>query len=143
MIGHSARTLTDAIIAALDVAGITVGDGEKPAGGGWDDVARLSDHGGYVLLYPLVGGTTAGPISDLAADATVLYQLTAVGASRQQAEWIADQARVVMLSKAFAPAGRVVTLVVIDMLGGATRDDAGKTPLWFSPDRYSVTTVPA
>lgn len=145
MSDFSGRLLTDAIIAALTAAGLTVGDGEKPSAGGWSGPAGQSTFAPYVVVYPLVGGSTSGTIAAPDADATPLYQLTSVGGTRAQAEWAADKARTVMLSTSWwgDADGRKVIQVRVDMLGGARRDDLDQPPLWYSPDRYGVYTTPA
>lgn len=138
---HAARLVTDGVVAALEDAGLTVGDGEKPAGGGWVGTAGQSGFVPYVVVYPLAGGTVDGPIDGPAEDAYPLYQITAVGATRAQCEWAADTARDALLA-GFLLAGRRVAHVQVDMLGGTRRDDQNQPPLWYSPDRYSITTTP-
>lgn len=137
---HRGRKVTDAVIAALDAAGLTVGDGQKPDSAGWN--AARTRFEPYVVVHGLPGGTTDGPLDDADADAEPLYQITAHGASRAQAEWCADEARTVMLAAAFTISGRTVAQVSIDMLGGCRRVDDLQPPQWQAVDRYRVLTVP-
>lgn len=54
----------------------------------------------YVMIYPIPGGRFSGPaFSAPNADADAVYQLTSVGKGREQAEWLADRARHVMLDR--------------------------------------------
>jgi len=140
---HVARSTTDAVVYNLDAAELVVGDGEKPDAGGWQGSPGSSTFVGYVVVHPIPGGTTDGTLEAPEERAEALYQLSAVGATRQQAEFIADRTREVMLQWPLVIAGRVVDLVSTDTLGGAVRDDAGQPPLYQVADRYRITTEPA
>ena len=143
MVTHSGRLLTNAIIENLQAEGLTVGDGERPAtGAGWTGAAGQSDYQGYLVVHPLSGGRTDGPIGALDEDAFPLYQLTAWGATRAQCENIADLSRSVMLEVPIVVEGRYVAHVRIDMLGGARRNDQVQPPEWQGVERYRVTTTP-
>ncbi len=133
---HVGRVLTDAIIAALEAAGLNVGDAVRP-----DDATATA---GYVVVYGLGGGTTDGPVGNPEDDAAALYQLTSVGHDRKQAEWVADKARQVLLAATLTlTGGRKVLRVGVDMLGGVIRDDDVAPPIWYSPDRYRIFTTPS
>lgn len=138
----SGRVLTDAIIAALAAAPCDVGDGEKPTGAGWQGVPDQSQFAPYLVLHPVSGGTTDGTLAASDDDAASLYQLTAVGATREQAEWAADEGRDVMLGVAITVSGRSVAQVRVDMLGGARRDDTVQPSVWMAVDRYRVVSTP-
>ncbi len=121
---HAARPLTAAVISVLQTAGLTVGDADAPA-----EVSGA----GYVVVYPLPGGSFDGSLADAWSDADPVYQLTSVGRSRQQCEWVADKARVTMLAATWTlPDGRKVMRVRPDMSGGTMRDDdTGGPPIWY------------
>lgn len=142
---HSGRLVTDAVIAVLEDAGLVVGDAEKPKTDpcGWAGAPGKSNFVPYVVVYPLAGGTIDGTLDGPHEDAWPLYQLTSVGATRAQAEWTADVARDALLANTLAVTGRRITHVQIDELAGARRDDLDQPPVWYSPDRYSIATVPA
>lgn len=54
----------------------------------------------YCVLYPL-GSTSSGPpFGDADADARLLYQVTCVATTAEQAEWMADKVRSGMLARA-------------------------------------------
>lgn len=139
---HLNRPLTEAIVAAINAAGLLAEAGQAPAGAGWQGSAAASTFVPYVAVYPM-SGSLDGAIDYGQEDATKFVQLTCVGATVAQAEWASDVARVALLSTAPTVTGRSVALVVIDQLGSCTRDDAIQPPLWYVADRYSVTTTPA
>jgi hypothetical protein len=139
---HQTRPVTAAIIAALRAEGLAVGNAEQPPGSGWQNTPGTSTHVAYVVVYPLAGGSLDGSLADGQEDAEALYQLTCVGASAEQAEWVADAARASLLGASLTVPGRSVPLIIIDTLGGSVRDDNTQPPVWWIADRYSVRTTP-
>jgi hypothetical protein len=139
---HSGRLLTDAVIHALESAGLKVGDNVAPPGVGWVGVPGASSFTGYVVVYGLTGGVLDGPIGAPDDDASTIVQLTSVGADRRQCMWVADKARGVMLTTPLQIIGRTVSRVAVDMLGGTVRDDDVQPSVTFSPDRYRIWTTP-
>jgi hypothetical protein len=146
---HLGNDLSTAIVAALTSAGLLVGDGEAPTTGGWQGTPMASPFVPYVDVHPIPGGFSDGTISTPDSDAGALYQLIAVGATRAQAEAIGDDVRAAMVAFTFTPTnGRAVSLVRLEMLGGAMRDDsirgnAVQPSVWIVSDRYRIFTVPA
>jgi hypothetical protein len=141
---YRGRSVTEAIIAVLSApyAGLTVGDGEKPAAGGWAGAAGESSFRGYVVVHPIGVYEIGGTLADPSADVWPLHQITAYGAKRAQCEEIADDAREVMLNAALIVAGRRVSLVQPDGIGLVTRLDEVQPPIFMAPDRYMVCTTP-
>lgn len=140
---YRSRAVTDAIITMLTVAGLVVGDGEKPDGGGWQGVDAQSNFIPYVVVHPIGAYEIDGPIGDTAADVWPLHQLTSYGATRSQCELAADRAREAMLTGALAVTGRRVLMVQPDLLGIVSRDDDVQPPIFSAPDRYEICTTPA
>lgn len=65
----------------------------------------------YSVLYPL-GITTSGPAyGDADADARVLFQVTCVASTAEQAEWMADKVRGALLGR--TAKGDFVTTIAI------------------------------
>ncbi|MCX4761911.1 hypothetical protein OG562_13185 [Streptomyces sp. NBC_01275] len=65
----------------------------------------------YSVLYPL-GITTSGPaFGDADADARVLFQVTCVASTAEQAEWMADKVRAAILGR--SAKGDFVNAVVV------------------------------
>ncbi len=131
---HKGRELTDQVITALTTAGLTVGDAVAPT--------SISAGAGYVVVYPLLGGDTDGTIGNPNDDASIVYQLTSVGADRRQCEWVADKARETILAAAPTLTNRKVTYIDVDMLGGVQRDDDVQPPTFYCPERYRIRTTP-
>lgn len=145
---HQGRLLTDAILAALAADDIIVGDNTKPpedqAVCGWDGTPGESDFIPYVVVWPLPGGVTSGTILHEHADAFPIYQITSIGATREQCEWLADKVRVIAEQRSsWSPPGRTVMQVRVDQFGGATPDHTAQPPVHMCPDRYRPITTPA
>jgi len=127
------REHTDAVIAALEAAGLTVGDAVAP-----DDTDPP-----YVVVYAIAGGGSTGTLARPDDDAFLVYQATCVGTSREQAEWLADKALELLGPDAVAVPGRRVCRVSLDMHGGIQRDDNVTPPVFWSAPRFRMTTTPA
>lgn len=88
------RHITDQMLTWLADTGKPVGDGEAPAGGGWQGEVNKSNFTPYVVLSVLSGSPdNAGPLGDAGSSVTFSYALTVYGLSREQCEWMADEAR--------------------------------------------------
>jgi hypothetical protein len=124
------RAHTDAVIATLEAAGLTVGDAEAP-----DAVPP------YVVVYPISGAGYTGRLTAPQDDAALIYQVTCVGVSREQAEWLADTSMVLL--GGFAVTGRNIAYVSLDLSGGVQRDDAQTPPVFYVTPRFRVMTTPA
>ena len=124
------RIHTDAIVAALEAAGLTVGDAEAPT---------FSPP--YVVVYPILGGALYGVMLKPHREAELLYQVTCVGLSRRQAQWLQDEARGVLLG-GVAVAGYQVEHVVPELVSGVTREDEGATTLFVAREQYRIFTTP-
>jgi hypothetical protein len=139
---HETRQLTSAVIAVLTSAGLTVGRGEKPAAGGWQGQAEVTNFVPYVVVYSL-DGDLDGAIDYGAEDSTFRYQFSSIGATAEQAEWAADTARLALLATTPSVTGRRIGLITFDDLGGTVRDDKQQPPLWQVAERFTVMTTPA
>lgn len=139
----SIRLTGNAVVAALRNANLNVGDGEKPRDVGWTGVPGQSDFHAYIIVYPTGGGGVDGSIGRPHDDVTLVYQLTCVGSTREQTDWMRDKARGVMLNRAnLQVAGQSIVSVEIDVPIATSRDDDEQPPLWFSADRFRVRTSP-
>lgn len=125
------RTHTDAVIAALEGAGLTVGDAVAP------DAAPP-----YAVVYSVSAGGWSGTLAEPYEDAALVFQVTCVGATREQAEWVADKAIATLLG-GLSVSGRFIANVAIDLSGGVLRDDQRTPPLFYSTPRFRVLTTPA
>lgn len=133
----SVRAVTAAVVAGLEAAtGKNVGDAVAP-----DDTTMP-----YAIVYRIPGG---GPFSALDhghQHAVVTIQVTSVGTTAVQAEWMKDKVRQAMLdlSTFTAPAGTTFAHVNCDLDNGVNRDDdLGTEPLFYGLDRYRLWIVEA
>lgn len=81
------QSVTDGMLELLrEGTSKKVGDHELP-----DEV---DDGDPYVILYSIPGGNREGPfLVDPPSDAVFTYQVTSVGKSRKQVEWMANMVR--------------------------------------------------
>lgn len=130
---------TDAVLTLLRTTTITIGDGVAPR-----DVDKAELDPPYAVLYPLIGGNFDGPLSDSQADVNFMYQVTAVGNTRQQAQVIIDIIRVIMQRENLVITGRTVRDIrLVTPYSGTVRDDDLPNPLFYAYDRYEVDTTPS
>jgi uncharacterized protein DUF3168 len=120
------REHTDAVIAALDAAGLEVGDAVAP-----------NANPPYVVVYRVFDrrdGTLTRPDDD----ATITYQVTCVGTSRKQAEWLADEVGQA-LEAGLIVSGRKIPRIAPEAGSGTVmRDDDVTPPLFYVTPRYRV-----
>lgn len=142
----SLRTHTDAIIARLTAQGLVVGDGDDPSvAHAWQGGVGQSSFIGYVIVYPLLGGTFDGSLGEPDDDADLLWQLTCVGFSRKQCEKIVDDALAALIGHPLAVTGRSVSRLFADLAGGGARrdDTAAGPPLFIATPRVRAMSYPA
>lgn len=143
----SLRTHTDAIIARLVASGLVVGDAEDPEPGtyAWQGAVGESTFIGYVIVYPLIGGTFDGSLGEPDDDADLLWQLTCVGFSRKQCEKVADDALASLIGYPLAVTGRSVSRLHADLAGGGARrdDTAAGQPVFIATPRIRAKSYPA
>lgn len=136
--------VTAAVLAELntiaDTAAFLVGDGEKPAAAGWQGERGTSEFVPYAVLWPIPGGTLDGSLGQPDSDAVTDYQVTAVGATREQAEVVADLVRAGLVRAQLDIDDRGVISVTCDEFGGAVPDRSVEPPVFMVADRYCVST---
>lgn len=104
----------------------------------------------YTILYTIAGGSFSGPMYfQPEADVTLMYQVTSVGVTRKQAQWLATKVREAITGRdqfgrfvhvMFPPDG----VIVMDRrsegaLGGVERESS----VYVAHDTYTVETTPA
>lgn len=79
----------------------------------------------YAVLYPDVGSPSGfdQPLCDRQARWDLRYQVTAVGSGPQQAAWVADRVRAVLLTETPSVAGRRLRVAVQEAAQLVARDD--------------------
>lgn len=129
---------TTAVLAVLGAVGqLEVCDGGGPP--------SPHTHVPYVVVLPYPSNWY-GTAEDPNADVDYRVQLSAVGATRAQAEDAADRVRSAMLAPAaaLAPAGRVLSGPVRCEPLRTMRDDDARlvSPLWMVDEVFAIPTTP-
>lgn len=129
------RLATDSIVAHLaSETGLDVGDGIAPA-----DTTRP-----YLVVYRIGAFNTDGPLRGASEDQWAQYQVTAVGDTREQAEWALGKTRTAILDAAITPpSGYTWGKAPIIDEGPSTRDDSFQPPLFYAVETYRLFATPA
>jgi hypothetical protein len=127
------RVATDGIRTKLATFGLTVGDGQAPP-----EVEPP-----YVVVYPIAGGSTTGTLADLDGDADLVYQVTCVGKTREQAQWLENKVMGLLGVGTVTITGRYVNRISLDGFGGIFRDDKTSPPLFMAVPRFRVLSTPS
>lgn len=134
---------TAGMLSRLEASNLLVGDGRRPDGGGWQDAPGQSEFVPYLVLYGLQH-ERQGPDSSIADRNTapvLRYQVTAVGADRDQAETASDLAARQLLNGApLDIPGWSTVLLVHEFAMPADRDEEVNPPLFQVVDRYRLDT---
>lgn len=139
------RPLTAALLESLLDAGKPVGDGVIPPGSAWsgEPNAPGSTFTPYLVLSTMTANTSSGPVGDPQGDWRLPYLVQSFGASREQAEWMADEAR----ELAGGLRGQVLVLgadrykvqqVYSASIGAVNRVDTYDPPYWGQQDQIVV-----
>jgi hypothetical protein len=143
------HTHTSAIVDALDLdpdlfvfdAGFPQEPGGK--GWGWQGTPGLSAFKPYVIVQPLPGGMFDGPLGCPDDDASLIWQVTCVGATRAQCEATADRVNSLLIGQPVTVADRFISRMWADMAGGgARRDDTVQPPVFIATPRYRADSTP-
>lgn len=127
----SQRDHTDAVIAAIETIGKPVGDA---------DAEGLAAP--YFVVYGIPGGRRTGTLENPHEDSDIVYQVTCVGDTREQTEWLVDKATETMLL-GFVVAGRSITFVSTDDHPGVRPDRDASPPVFIGTPRFTVSSRPA
>ena len=120
---HPTRTLYDAIRTQIVTeTGEPCGEGVRPPGATPP----------YSVLYPLPDRASDGSLPDPNQIRWMLFQVTCVGATMDEAQELAHNAQEALLG--FVPTG--ATAIELNQASGVSRDDDG--PVFFTTDRYLV-----
>ncbi len=117
------RILTDAVLTKLrtNSASRKIGDGQAPA----------DDDRPYAVLYSLDENEREGDMSTIDVTGWFEYQITSVGDTRSQAEWLADLLRTLILAANLTPSGFVMFPFRKVVTGLPERDDDVQPPLFY------------
>lgn len=117
------RPLYAAITVQLETTGKAVGQAVSPGGAP-----------PYLVLYPQSDTGFAGSLSDPHEQVTQTFQVTCVGDSLEEAQWMQHEARGVLVG--WTPALSGATPVELEFGSGTFRDPDG--PVFYSTDRYRI-----
>jgi hypothetical protein len=135
------RPVVDAFIAVLE--GISLGGSNTLQVGDGSDPNHEKP---YAVVTVVPGGQHEGPMDDLNADEEIRIQVTGIGETREQADWVCDKARLALTREAMdtelASASRKILSLDLDF-GFIARDDRGLTEAVFVAfDQYALSTTP-
>jgi hypothetical protein len=118
-------------------------------GWGWQGEPGTTRFLPYRIVYPVTGGIfngeDLGTLGEPSDDASLIWQVTCVGATRPQCEAIVDNTNDLLVEQAVSLviAGRYVQRVWSDMAGGgARRDDEVQPPVFIATPRYRIQSTP-
>lgn len=136
------RLHTDALIAALEAAGLVAGDATSPTEAhGWQGAPGQSQFLGYVIVYP-TERQDDGSLGCPDEDSEIEWTVTCVGGSRQQAEWLMGEVDSVLIGQPFTVPGRGIPRVWSPFTGFVRRDDTVQPPTFIGTPRYRIYSVP-
>ena len=137
----------DAGAPDLDATPGIVAAGTK--GWGWQGTPGQSAFRPYRIVYPLTGGTMGadqdqGTLANPSDDASLIWQVTCVGATRPQCEAVVHDTNELLVEQmsSFTIPGRFVMRVWCDMTGGVRRDDELQHPVFIPTPRYRLDSTP-
>lgn len=135
------RTHDDAFVEALVDAGLVVGDGGNPTDPyGWQGAPGHSDFIPYAIVYPLTQDFD-GSLGCPDTDSDFGWQVTCVGATRQQCDWVRNAVNEALIGQHLTVDGRVVHRVRADGGAGTRRDDTTQPPLFIATPRFAALSV--
>lgn len=121
--------VTDALLETLRSAtGKAIGDHAAPANAPGSEFPTMP----YGVLFSLSGGDADGPpFGAMFSEASVVYQVTCVGETRSQCEWMSDKVRAAVLGRGAAGFTNAITVTGAKVInrdlafaGGVTQEGA-------------------
>lgn len=137
--------LTELLLTTLADVGKPVGDGERPAAGGWSGQPN-SPGASYVPFVVLTAGTSTRSSGSIGAPQTewqLNYLLQTFGVQRAQCDWIADRARDVLnalrgTDVQLGPARHRIQQVWTSAIGGISPSYVSDPPVWSQQDQIVI-----
>lgn len=130
----SRRAHTKAVITALGAAGLSVGDGVAPTAASQK----------WAVVYGGGTGSQTGSIADERSDVAPLIQVTSVGTTQEQAEWVADKATNTLLARPCSVSipGRQLLFLALEHSEPVRRDTDVTPALFYGVDLFRVASTP-
>lgn len=126
----------DAVLAALEGVGLTVGKGRAP------DAADIPSSGAYAVLYFAPGQSESESLADQRTDFSGPFQVTCVGPTEEICLWVADRVRQGLFAAPLV-AGRQAYRPREEGGPPVQRDDDVSPPLYFLPIQYTLRSTSA
>lgn len=126
------RAHADAVLALLEAAVTT-----------FDSQVEGAPPDRYVVFYPGPGLAQRDRMTPSSSKLDAEFQVTAVGLSREQAQWAADAGRDAVLDVRPVVAGRACSPIRQTVARPLARDDDVTPPLFYVVALYAFTSVPA
>jgi hypothetical protein len=133
-VAPASRPHTAGVISTLRTVGLTVGDAIAP-----DTTATQK----WAVVYGGGVGLLDGTMRDERTDASPVVQVTSVGTTAEQSEWVADTVRRTLLARpvTLAVSHRRVLSVSVEASQPTRRDDDVHPPLFYGVDQYRISTT--
>lgn len=126
---HDPRLLYDDLIDHLETStGRPIGDAGEPS-----DTSTP-----YAIVYPLTDEPHEGPLNDPTQVVDDAFQVTCVGVSRREAQWMQKEVRDALLGWTPTVAGFGTFPVHLLSGSGVARDTAVSPPLFITSDRFTA-----
>jgi len=134
-VAPAGRPHTAGVISALRTVGLTVGDAIAP-----DTTATQK----WAVVYGGGVGLLDGTMRDERSNASPVIQVTSVGTTAEQSEWVADTVRRTLLARpiTLAVANHRVLFVSVEASQPTRRDDDIHPSLYYGVDLYRIATTP-
>jgi hypothetical protein len=134
-VAPASRPHTAGVISALRDVGLLVGDAVAP-----DTTATQK----WAVVYGGGVGLLDGTMRDERSNASPVIQVTSVGTTAEQSEWVADTVRRTLLTRpiTLAVSHRRVLSVSVEASQPTRRDDDIHPPLFYGVDQYRISTTP-
>jgi hypothetical protein len=124
---HDPRPLYDAVVTRI------AGQTSKPCG----EAVRPPDaEPPYAVVYPLPDRDNVGTLTDPHLISWQLFQVTCVGDTMDEAQWMQRAVRAGLLGWTPTVAGWSPNRVELDLGSGVVRDDDGV--VFYTTDRFSI-----
>lgn len=135
------RTHDDALVAKLIDAGLVVGDAADPDDPfGWQGVPGQSRFIPYAVVYPL-DHLYDGSLGCPDTDSDLSWQVTCVGSTREQCDWVRAEVAAALIGQTLTVAGRSVPRIRPDGGAGTRRDDTVQPPVFIATPRFAAVSV--
>ena len=126
----------DAVLAALEGAGLVVGRGKAPR------AEDIPNSGAFAVLYFTPGHSVSESLADERTDWSGLGQVTCVGQTEEVCLWVADRVRQA-LDAPLEVEGRVLWRASMDSDMPVQRDDDVSPPLFYVPVQFTLRSTTA